>query len=108
MKAEKRGKYPGVKLHLDEKEVHRVIQDDLSEEALKTLAWWLLVEVRTCCKKLLADHPDLLNPRSQDEIIAELIEEQTAATEKLNRLKAKLGDESWKKVKVEVKVSSKE
>lgn len=94
MKIEKRGKYAGVKLHLDR------------EECLKTTSPnpfvrdGFLLEIFEMVRQAIKEDPTILNDRSEEEIHAALSKEAIESKLKLEKLGKK---EDWKKVKVEVK-----
>ena len=89
IKIEKRGKYGGTKIHLDPE----VCQDllDATEVSPKTANMIFApfgAKVALMIKDLLTEEPDLLLPRSQTQIDAELQEEMKKAEMKLARGKA--------------------
>lgn len=93
MKLERRGKYPGVKLHLDRGEClnltspHPFVRDQM--------LWAIREKVRDA----IAEDPTILDDRTEEEIHATLSKEAIESKIKLEKLGKK---EDWKKVKVEV------
>lgn len=92
MKIERRGKYPGVKLHLDGEECKILMTDGLEYCNL-------LLEVGTAVRYAIANDPTLLEERTEEEIKATLMKEYVESEKKLAHIKDGL---DWKKVKVEV------
>jgi hypothetical protein len=112
MKIEKRGKYAGVKVHLEPDEVEAFIA--LAADHKKgggspamyplnskssTNYFTLSVQLGKMVNKLMVEEPDLLKDRTPEQIKMELIEELRAAEEKLKVIDQG-GD--WKKIKVTV------
>lgn len=101
MKIETRGKYPGVKLHLEPEEVQAVVvlstldhADDLYQIALPdTLS--TLRKMGLKIQKLLEETPGLLEERTPEQVAAIMVKEIEKQTLQLAALKA--GSE-WKKV----------
>lgn len=98
MKIEPRGKYPGVKVHLDEKECEELIKDQAlnSVEGERRLAKFGAKLVRKILT-LQEESPTLLQPRTEDQIRAELIEERDKSIAKLAAMDQ---GQDWKKVKI--------
>jgi len=102
MKVEPRGKYGGVKVHLDSEEVISFM------EALPTAAFdhthqdsvipTLLYDLFKHTKKLLAETPDLLVDKPPDKVAEVLQYEAEKAAAKLAKLTK---GEDWTKVKPE-------
>ena len=95
MEADSRGKYAGVKLHLDEKESQKLLDWNEARKAGKTPAVTLGYEAIEFCKQvakaikiLLKEHPEALQPRTPEQIKAAMlrdkakIEKQLAAGKK--------------------------
>lgn len=106
MKIEPRGKYPGIKVHLDEKEAETfltlfdtvgIIDDSYlslfmfpatHEQVLK-----LTSKIGQAIRKLLTESPDVLkDTRTPEEIRAALEHERDSAIEKLHKM---LQGEKW-------------
>lgn len=68
MKLEPRGKYPGIKIHLDEVEVKALTNPPPSEMEAFAFTTRLGKKIRA----LMAEFPDLLAPRTEEQIKAEL------------------------------------
>lgn len=119
MKIESRGKYPGVKVHLDPDEAMILI--NLAKDADKANgtedtshpAWpisglgksaknfvGLSIKLGGKIRDLLADVPNLFEERTEDQILATLSKEAIESKMKLDAIGAKA---DWKKIKVEVK-----
>lgn len=90
MNIERRGKYPGVKVHLDEKETREVL--DVLFKVMVTAptqrAFKIVAKMAKLIDLELTKDPSLLDPRTPEEIRAELITERDKAIEKLSRLDA--------------------
>lgn len=93
MKIEKRGKYAGIKLHLDREECTALMEPGMS-------AYNLLSLIRSKVCDAITDDPTILDDRSEEEIHATLSKEAIESKLKLEKMGLK---EDWKKVKVEVK-----
>lgn len=101
MKVETRGKYPGVKLHLEPDEAKVLInyfdedacghQLDVHDIAPSTLA----LKMGKKIKDLLAHEPGLLDDRSPEQIAAILAKEAEKAALQLEAMKK---GEDWKKI----------
>ena len=112
MKIEPRGKYAGIKVHLDEKEVQEILDTmdaansglahihphDVSYD-LSNLGEKFLTKLGKKVREVMKEKPNLLEPRTDEEVALELASEYESAKAKIATLKAK-GD--WKKVKVVV------
>ncbi len=93
MKLEPRGKYPGVKIHLDEKEVEalKVSGQLIGGEPIPNLTvdhpfYRFGQKLSRKIHALMAEHPDLLMPRTPEQIKAELQLEQQKAADKLAKM----------------------
>lgn len=95
MKIEKRGKYPGVKVHLEPDEVEEVVRFAGSVKT-ETFGVRLLTKLGKKINTLTGEHPDLLEERTDDQIREVLEGELKAAQEKLALMDA---GHDWKKVK---------
>ena len=94
MHVEPRGKYPGAKVHLNEKECEILLtaktldsSDPLGRKLKKLL--YSLIEALT---KLRDEEPALLDARTEDQIKAELITERDKAIAKLTAMEK---GEAW-------------
>jgi hypothetical protein len=103
MKLETRGKYPGVKVHLDPDEVN-IILDYFNIEAVGVYTGpghpadkieALLKKMNKELRKLQENEPTLLEERTPEQIAAILAKEAEAATLKLARMKE---GKDWKKI----------
>ena len=92
MKLERRGKYPGVKVHLEKDECVLLMEPKGNWLPLVTK----LIKNLT---KLAKEEPTLLEDRSEEEILATLSKE---AIESDLKLKAIGKGADWKKVKVQI------
>lgn len=102
MKIEPRGKYGGVKVHLEPEECQKYL--DLAELAKTTPgpglgpgAVMLTIPLGKEIKKLLKEHPDLLEDKSDEKVAEVLKYEAEKAAKKLALLEQ--GGEAWKKAK---------
>ena len=89
MKIEPRGKYAGVKVHLDIEDV-KVFLDWVSEKHTDSTFGDVVSFSLRLKKKLLGlvgEYPNVLKERTKEEIQAALELEQEAATEKLDKIK---------------------
>ncbi len=108
MKLEKRGKYPGVKIRLDEHEakvfIDLAIAVKASQIPLSPAASYLTLsaQIGKSIKKMVEADPSVLAPRSEEEIAATLIEEAEKANLKLKALKK---GEDWTGIKPPPKLS---
>ena len=100
VKLERRGKYPGVKVHFDKEQCLVVLayakapQDKPAKQTWKAL----MKEASAAILALSLEDPKLLEERTEAEIIAELEVEQKKSEKKLKEI-AKGSD--WKKVKAD-------
>lgn len=92
MKVEPRGKYAGVKLHLDENEVKQLL--DAQVHGAKA-AQSLVQEMATSVSSALAKNPDMLKARTQAQIIKALKRDQKKISEQLAAID---GGKDWKTV----------
>ena len=96
MKIEPRGKYPGVKVHLDEKETAEILTVSRAKSQDDDIAMCRFVEkLGRKIRDLQAETPTLLEPRTEEEIRAELIEERDKSIAKLAAMDQ---GQDWKKV----------
>jgi hypothetical protein len=107
MKVETRGKYPGVKIHLDAEECEKLMQasKDFGGHTIKLHQQLgiqeLVIPVSLACKmgkkieELQQENPNLLKERTPEEIAAILAKEAEKAGMQLNQLK---NGKDWKKV----------
>lgn len=93
IKFERRGKYPGVKIHLDREECEKVLSGD--KQVRKAVFKDITEQLHEHIKK----DPTLLEERTEEEIKATLMKEFVESEKKLAHIKDGL---DWKKVKVEV------
>ena len=97
---EPRGKFGGVKIHLDKEECERLLGKiaKLDPQSLgKGAPIKILVKMGKGIKKLQEQHPDLLQDKSLDQVMATLAEEAEKAQKKLEKLKE---DPTWPQQKV--------
>lgn len=104
MKIEKRGKYAGVKVHLEPDEVEPFIQ--VAKDYAKTVAnnikvqpnyLTLSVKLGKKISQLLLEEPDLLKDRTPDQIQHELEVELESAQKKLAAITK---GKNWKEIHV--------
>jgi hypothetical protein len=97
VKVESRGKYPGVKLHLEPEEVEIILaftdQPYYEVEAEKAVS--LLEKMRKHILKLQEETPGLLQERTPEQIAAILAKEVEKASLQLDRVKK---GKDWKKI----------
>lgn len=74
MKAEPRGKYAGIKLHLDEKECQAILKGEFPD---------FLKKVGKTISQMMAEHPDMLKERTQMQIVKALKRDQKKIVEQL-------------------------
>jgi len=90
MKIESRGKYPGVKVHLEPSECETFLALYKDSKTIgagnKGTYFGLAVTLGEEINSLLQDHPTVLKPRSDEEIAEALKKEASAAALKLRRL----------------------
>lgn len=95
MKIEARGKYAGVKVHLDGDEAAMFL-DFTKGETKKADVIEFASKLGKKIHKLVGEHPNLLKERTEEEIKASLLSDK----EKIeNQLHAMSSGEDWKKVK---------
>jgi hypothetical protein len=98
IKLERRGKYPGVKVHLDKDQclvVQRYMtapRPDGAKAAFKALT----AEIAETINALLTDDPSVLEERTEEQIIKELEIERQKSEAKLKKLAA---GKDWKTIK---------
>ncbi len=105
MKVESRGKYPGVKVHLDPEECEALLK--LTEISPYNKGQFTVIDVPLILarkmgksiKELMAEQPELLKERTPEQIAAILAKESEKAGIQLNRLK---NGKDWKKIEPEV------
>ena len=101
MKIEKRGKYAGVKVHLDPEECEHLIAFSKTKDNLILSSHSAAVKLTGALgkkiKDLIVSEPDLLKDRSEDEIKKELENELTSAQLKLEAISKK---KDWKVIHV--------
>lgn len=103
MKVESRGKYPGVKLHLDPEECEVLMAVEttwINPNAPGSLTKIaiplnLAMKMGKSIKELLKEQPELLEERTQEQIAAILAKETEKAGIQLNCLK---NGKDWKKI----------
>jgi hypothetical protein len=98
VKVEKRGKYGGVKIHLDANECYTILgttAPDADEHVILIVAPAIISKMSRKITELLEEEPDLLADRTEEEIIAILAKESEKAALQLKQ--AKSGSD-WKKV----------
>jgi hypothetical protein len=98
MKIESRGKYPGVKIHLDAEECELLL-NIVHGKAKDKDAIHFSSKLGKKIDSLISDHPNLLKERTEEEIAATLMKEFTESKEKLASIKQ---GKDWKKVKVSI------
>jgi hypothetical protein len=110
MKIEKRGKYPGVKVHLEKDECEVLLALAANYEIAYPKGSPILdggshnyislsAKMGRKIKLLLAEEPNLLTERTEEEVIAALSKESIESAEKLAAIGKGV---DWTKVKVEV------
>ena len=94
MNIERRGKYPGVKIHLDEVETRRVLDVLFGPGPVGAIqaanAFKIVAKMAKLIEKELVEDPALLDARTEAEILAELLLEREKANEKIARIEAGL------------------
>ena len=90
MKLEKRGKYGGVKVHLEPEECQLFAAGEINSDLIT-----LVVKIGAMIRALMKEEPGLLQDRTEAEIIAILVKEREKAALQLAQLKAK---QDWKSV----------
>jgi len=98
IKFERRGKYPGVKIHLDREECEALVGKP-HNIPLTTKAFELAAMIRKKLIRAIEEDPSILEERTEEEIKATLMKEYVESEKKLAHIKDGL---DWKKVKVEV------
>lgn len=88
IKCEPRGKFAGIKAHLDEIDCQGLLDAADESNTIQLIAF--AKHVAKLIRKLLKEEPNLLLPRTPDQIEAELVEEQKKASKKLAKAGAGL------------------
>ena len=86
MKAESRGKYPGLKLHLDDNECKALLAGDFPKFKEK---------VTKIIQSELAEKPAMLEARTTAQVVQSLEKDQAKIVQQLAAIK---GGKNWKKV----------
>lgn len=89
MEIERRGKYAGVKVHLDKDEVEQLVENPTN----------ISLKLQTKLKAALKSDPGLLKDRTPEEIHATLSKEAAESKLKLEAIGKGI---DWKKIKVQV------
>lgn len=104
MKIEKRGKYAGVKVHLEPDECEpfvKLVKDAASAGVAvqqdSPTYFSLAFQLGKKINKLMADEPSLMSPRTEDEIKHELEVELESAQKKLAAL---TNNQDWKGIHI--------
>jgi len=85
MKVERRGKYPGIKLHLGEPECNRILDFDRKPTNESEWACFYLIEkIGKRIRKAIEDDPSLLEDRTEEDIRQCLEEEAEKAQARLD------------------------
>lgn len=88
MKIEPRGKYAGIKVHLDGEEVEKFLRwVKGGDTAVINYPIQFAGKLAKQINSLLSEHPNLLKDRTEEEIKAALLKEQEEATKKLEKIK---------------------
>ncbi len=95
MKIEKRGKYAGVKVHLDENECAQLLELTPESYEADNVSVKFVGKLGKKIRMLLLEEPNLLKPRTPDEIKHELEVELESATLKLKALHT---GQDWKEI----------
>lgn len=103
MEAEARGKYAGVKLHLDAKECQNLLDwveklgglSKLMKNEQNGLERYVIRTVKAL-KDLMLEHPDVLKDRTEEQIAAALARDAAKIEKQQAAMKSK---QDWKKVK---------
>lgn len=94
MKVESRGKYPGVKLHLEPEEVTTILEAEDFWHPVDEVEK-LLSKMQAKLQGLLKQEPDLLKERTPEQVAAILAKEVEKAGMQLNAVKS---GKMWQKV----------
>ena len=96
MKIEARGKYPGVKVHLDEEETQMFLKLAGSQATyISGPVAKFSIKLAGKINTLTSEHPNLVEERTQEEVLAALLRDQAKIQEQLAAIAAK---HDWKKV----------
>jgi hypothetical protein len=104
VKVETRGKYPGVKVHLDPEECEalieatKVVKMPLVAPSVIQIPFNLARNMGAKIRDLLDEQPNLLQERTPEQIAAILAKDHEKAALQLNRLK---NGKDWKKIEPE-------
>ena len=101
-KAERRGKYPGVKVHLDDKECKLLLgqyayrkKNGLTQGVIDA-ALQFAKEVTKSIRELQTEHPDLLEERTPEQVKESLLKDQKKIVEQLSTMHS---GKDWKSIK---------
>ena len=92
MKLEKRGKFAGVKIHLDAEECRRMITTSAVG------ATPLCIDIQKLIKDAIRQDPTILENRTSAEIEATLAKERSKAEQRLRNLDTYLEKIGWEKI----------
>ena len=102
-KSDRRGKYPGIKAHLDEADCQELLEwykhlkeGTKSSKELMPEGIQFAKRLAKTVKEVLAENPDLLEERTPEQVREALEKDQKKIQEQLATMKS--GDD-WKKVK---------
>lgn len=95
MKIEKRGKFAGVKVHLDPEEAKVFVElhtrmCDATGPITYTPATALAAKIGKATRKIMAQEPDVFVEKTEDQVREALIKEIGKLTEKLGKLDVEL------------------
>ena len=90
MKLEKRGKFAGVKIHLDSEECKKITSSSHGNA--------LCVDIKKLIKQAIQQDPSILDNRTSAEIEAALTKEHTKAQLRLKDFDAYLENIGWEKI----------
>lgn len=100
-KCERRGKWPGTKIHLGADtsqlliDLYKTPTIDIREDVYD-----LCISIGKCLSKLIVEYPDMLEDRTPEQVKAELENEFESSKQKLEAIASK---KDWKEIKVPVK-----
>ena len=88
MKAEARGKFSGVKIHLDAEECQEILQclEGSTLTWSSTFSAKFLAKLGKKIKALLVEHPDLLEERTEEQVQAALLRDHGKIEKQLEAL----------------------
>ena len=101
-KADRRGKYPGCKVHFDEKdcqeflEWHKKWKSGTTGENSHIEAVNFCRKIAKTIKTVMAEHPDVLKERTEEQVRESLLKDQSKIEEQLATMKS---GADWKAVK---------